>query len=107
MFSSLYYVNNKFIINIIIFSLIIFYYIDFLSWVFLQLIPNEYDNKLLNFLVLILNVSLNINSFMFFVSFLLFVYLLKNTLEQITIELKIKIPEEYYIDYDNSNKNML
>jgi hypothetical protein len=44
---------------------------------------------------------------MFFLSFLFFVYLLKNTLEQITIELKIKNPEEYYIDYNNSNKNML
>jgi len=91
--------NNCVYLNVIQFGLYIF------AWILLQIIPNE--NKLHHFLHLVLIISVNINSFMFFFSYLFFVYLLKNTLEQITVELKISHPEEYYIDYSNNNKNML
>jgi len=105
MLFNLFYVNKNIKIFLLINFFISLFSLDIISWFSLQIIPNE--KKFENFLELLLIVSVNLNSFMFFFSFLFFVYLLKDTLEQITMELKIKHPEEYYIDYNNCNKNML
>jgi len=76
-----------------------------ISWFILEFFPM--DNNLQNFLILVLTISLNSNCFLFFVSFMIFVFLLKSSLEQITFEIKILHPEEYFIDFNNCNKNVL
>lgn len=55
----------------------------------------------------ILILCINLNSIMFLLTFAFHIYMLKNELDPISLELKINYPEEYFIDIDMNNKNIL
>jgi len=59
------------------------------------------------FLVFILIICVNINSILFLFTFIVFVLSLKNELDPMKLELKFNISEEYFIDLDINNKNIL
>jgi hypothetical protein len=60
-----------------------------------------------NILIFILIICLNANSIMFLITFNLYIYFLKNELDPMKIELKFNYSEEYFIDLDLNNKNIL
>ena len=52
-------------------------------------------------------ISINVNSILYLITFAFYVFLLKNELEPVKFELKYEYPEEYFIDLDMNNKNIL
>ena len=64
-------------------------------------------NDIEKLMIFIMIICVNINSVMLMITFTLYVFLLKNEFEAIKFELKVNYPEEYFIDLDKNNKNIL
>ena len=50
---------------------------------------------------------MNANSIMFLFTFMLYIFFLRNELDPIKFEIRYNDSEEYYIDLDINNKNIL
>ncbi len=59
------------------------------------------------FMAFILIICVNANSIMFLITFMLYIFFLRNELDPIKLELRYNCSDEYYIDLDINNKNIL
>lgn len=71
----------------------------------MQLIQgNTFKDKFMSFILVLL---VNINSIMFLLTFMIYIFFLKNELDPIKLELQFNYSDEYYFDLDINNKNIL
>jgi hypothetical protein len=55
----------------------------------------------------ILVICVNVNSIMFLFTFMMYIFFIRNELDPIKLEIRYNYSDEYYIDLDINNKNIL